>query len=62
VSDLAFLLTVPDYLTDAEAAALPCTGVTAWSAIVRLGGIKPGDTVLVQGTGGLALFALQFAS
>jgi NADPH:quinone reductase-like Zn-dependent oxidoreductase len=54
------LLPVPDYLTDAEAAAFPCAGVTGWSAIVRLGGIKPGDTVLVQGTGGVALFALQF--
>jgi NADPH:quinone reductase-like Zn-dependent oxidoreductase len=55
------LLPVPDYLSDAEAAALPCAGVTAWSAIVKLGGIRPGDTVLVQGTGGVALFALQFA-
>jgi NADPH:quinone reductase-like Zn-dependent oxidoreductase len=55
------LLPIPDYLTDAEAAALPCAGVTAWSAVVKLGGIRPGDTVLVQGTGGVALFALQFA-
>ena len=55
------LLRVPDYLSDAEAAALPCAGVTAWSAIVKLGGVAPGDVVLVQGTGGVALFALQFA-
>ena len=55
------LLRVPDCLTDAEAAALPCAGVTAWSAIVKLGGVAPGDAVVVQGTGGVALFALQFA-
>lgn len=61
VFDESGLLPIPDYLSNAEAAALPCAGVTAWSAIVRLGGIRPGDTVLVQGTGGVALFALQFA-
>jgi NADPH:quinone reductase-like Zn-dependent oxidoreductase len=61
VFDQSGLLPIPDYLSAAEAAALPCAGVTAWSAIVRLGGVKPGDTVLVQGTGGVALFALQFA-
>ena len=61
VFDQGGLLPIPDYLSDAEAAALPCAGVTAWSAIVRLGGVRPGDTVLVQGTGGVALFALQFA-
>ena len=55
------LLPIPDYLADSEAAALPCAGVTAWSAITRLGSVKPGDSVLVQGTGGVALFALQFA-
>ncbi len=54
MSDLALLLLIPDYPTAAEAAALPCAGVTAWSAIVRLGGIKQGDTVLVQGMGGVA--------
>lgn len=57
----AGLLPVPDYLSDAEAAALPCAGVTAWSAIVILGRVRPGDVVVVQGTGGVALFALQFA-
>ncbi|NKI16163.1 NAD(P)-dependent alcohol dehydrogenase [Spongiibacter sp. KMU-166] len=44
-----------------EAATLPCAAVTAWRALVYEGGIKPGDTVLVQGTGGVSLFALQFA-
>ncbi|NQX69264.1 NAD(P)-dependent alcohol dehydrogenase [Paenibacillus alba] len=55
------LVQVPDYLTDAEAATLPCAGVTAWHAIVEEGGVKSGDTVVVQGTGGVSLFALQFA-
>lgn len=55
------LLRIPDALTDAEAACLPCAGVTAWSAVVKFGRTRPGDTLLVQGTGGVALFALQFA-
>jgi len=49
---------VPDYLSDLEAATLPCAALTAWSA---LSGIRAGDRVLVQGCGGVALFALQFA-
>ncbi|MGL4289706.1 MAG: zinc-dependent alcohol dehydrogenase family protein [Phreatobacter sp.] len=52
---------VPDHLTDEEAATLPCAGLTAWHALVTEGGLKPGDTVLVQGTGGVSIFALQFA-
>lgn len=44
-----------------EAATLPCAALTAWRALVCEGGIKPGDSVLVQGTGGVSLFALQFA-
>ncbi|WP_248924440.1 zinc-dependent alcohol dehydrogenase family protein [Paenibacillus hamazuiensis] len=55
------LVRVPDHLTDEEAAALPCAGVTAWHAIVEEGKVKAGDTVVVQGTGGVSLFALQFA-
>ncbi|MFD0587010.1 NAD(P)-dependent alcohol dehydrogenase [Paenibacillus sp. GCM10027627] len=55
------LVGVPDYLTDEEAATLPCAGVTAWHAIVEQGKVKAGDTVVVQGTGGVSLFALQFA-
>ena len=51
---------VPAHLSDAEAATLPIAAVTAWSTLQE-GGIKAGDTVLVQGTGGVALFALQFA-
>jgi len=53
-------IATPQNLTDAEAATLPIAAVTAWSTLIE-GGIKPGDTVLVQGTGGVALFALQFA-
>lgn len=55
------VVTVPDYLGDAEAATLPCAALTAWSAIVTHGQTSPGDRVLVQGTGGVALFALAFA-
>lgn len=52
---------VPAYLTDEEAATLPCAALTAWSALYTLGELKPGHTVLVQGTGGVSLFALQLA-
>jgi NADPH:quinone reductase-like Zn-dependent oxidoreductase len=55
------LVRSPDHLTDVEAAALPCAGLTAWSAVVKLGGVKAGQTVLTQGTGGVSIFALQFA-
>jgi len=49
---------VPEHLDAAEAATLPCAALTAWSA---LEGVVPGDTVLVLGTGGVSIFALQFA-
>jgi NADPH:quinone reductase-like Zn-dependent oxidoreductase len=52
---------VPAHLDHNEVATLPTAGVTAWRAIVTEGRVKPGDTVLVQGTGGVSLFALQFA-
>jgi NADPH:quinone reductase-like Zn-dependent oxidoreductase len=55
------LVRTPDHLSDVEAAALPCAGLTAWSAVVKLGGVKAGQTVLTQGTGGVSIFALQFA-
>jgi NADPH:quinone reductase-like Zn-dependent oxidoreductase len=55
------LVPVPAHLSFEEAATLPCAAVTAWNALVESGGIKPGDSVLVQGTGGVSLFALQFA-
>ena len=52
---------VPEHLTDEEAASLPCAAVTAWNALFTSGGLKAGDTVLIQGTGGVSIFALQFA-
>ena len=55
------LVRVPDRLSDEEAATLPCAAVTAWNALVTQASIGPGATVLVLGTGGVALFALQFA-
>jgi NADPH:quinone reductase-like Zn-dependent oxidoreductase len=55
------LTRVPQSLSDAEAATLPCAGVTAWHALFGDHRIKPGDSVLVQGTGGVSIFALQFA-
>ena len=55
------LVKTPDHLSDAEAASLTCAGLTAWSAVVRHGEVQPGDVVLTQGTGGVSLFAVQFA-
>lgn len=52
---------IPQHLSYEEAASLPCAALTAWSAIVTLGKVQPGERVLIQGTGGVALFALQFA-
>ena len=52
---------VPAHLSDVEVATLPCAALTAWTALTRDGGVKAGDTVLVLGTGGVSLFALQFA-
>jgi len=51
----------PASLTDEEAATLPCAGVTAWNALFNANPIKPGSTVLLIGTGGVSLLALQFA-
>lgn len=51
----------PDHLSDKEAATLPCAVLTAWSAVMVEGRTSAGDTVVVQGTGGVSLSALQFA-
>ncbi len=61
VFDQDGVVRTPEHLSDEEAATLPCAAVTAWSALVTEGGITAGDTVLVQGTGGVSLFALQLA-
>jgi NADPH:quinone reductase-like Zn-dependent oxidoreductase len=51
---------VAPHLSDEQAATLPCAALTAWSALVSYDALAPGARVLVQGTGGVALFALQF--
>ncbi len=55
------ILRVPDHLSFAEGAALPCAALTAWVSVIAQGQVGPGQTVLTQGTGGVSLFALQFA-
>jgi NADPH:quinone reductase-like Zn-dependent oxidoreductase len=54
------LILIPDALDYAEAATLPIAGLTAWNALVY-GGIKAGNSILLHGTGGVSIFALQFA-
>ncbi len=66
LSELALLdgggvIAIPDYLSFAEAATLPCAALTAYSGLTAGSGTGPGDTVLIQGTGGVALSGLQFA-
>jgi NADPH:quinone reductase-like Zn-dependent oxidoreductase len=56
------LARTPDHLDDGEAATLPCAAVTVWHALFTRGGLKSGETVLVQGTGGVALYGLQLAT
>lgn len=51
----------PDAWSFEEAAAYPCAGVTAWNCLFGGRGLRPGDSVLIQGTGGVSTFALQFA-
>ena len=53
---------IPDHLSYEQAATLPCAGLTAWHALVEKGGVKAGETVLLLGTGGVSIFALQFAA
>lgn len=54
------LVPIPEHLSFQEAATLPCAAVTAWNAL-QAGDLKPGGTVLIQGTGGVSIFAMQFA-
>ncbi len=56
------LASVPEHLSDLEAATLPCAALTAWNSLVEQGNVKSGDTVLLLGTGGVSIFALQFAT
>ncbi|MBV8466856.1 MAG: NAD(P)-dependent alcohol dehydrogenase [Burkholderiales bacterium] len=62
VADEDAVAAVPDHLTLAEAATLPCAAVAAWQALFVRANLQPGQTVLIPGTGGVALFALQFAA
>jgi NADPH:quinone reductase-like Zn-dependent oxidoreductase len=55
------IVRTPAHLTDEQAASLPIAGVTAWAALVTGGRLQAGESVVVQGTGGVSLFALQFA-
>lgn len=55
------LIAIPEHLSYEEAATLPCAGVTAWHALVNSGNLRAGETVLTLGTGGVSIFALQFA-
>ena len=61
VFDQQGLVSVPEHLSYKEAATLPCAAVTAWNALVVEGQLKAGETVLLLGTGGVSVFALQFA-
>ena len=56
------LVCIPDHFSYEEAATLPCAAVTAYHALHESCGIKPDSTVLLQGTGGVSIFALQMAS
>jgi NADPH:quinone reductase-like Zn-dependent oxidoreductase len=56
-----WFVAAPQRLDDAEASTLPCAGLTAWFALVERGRLHAGETVLVEGTGGVALFGIQIA-
>jgi NADPH:quinone reductase-like Zn-dependent oxidoreductase len=55
------VIKTPEHLTFEEAATLPCAALTGWNALTGPDGVVAGETVLLQGTGGVSLFALQFA-
>ena len=66
LSDLVLLgaegiVRAPEYLSDVQAATLPAAALTAWHAITRAGALRPDARILVEGTGGVSLFALQIA-
>jgi len=61
VMNETWLVKSPQSLSDTEASTLVCAGLTAWFALVERGTLRAGETVLIQGTGGVALFALQIA-
>ncbi|MGD9564440.1 MAG: NAD(P)-dependent alcohol dehydrogenase [Pyrinomonadaceae bacterium] len=59
--DAESLVRVPEHLSYEEASTLPCSAVTAWNALFESGTLTPGETVLTLGTGGVSMFAIQFA-
>lgn len=61
VLDAAGVVAIPPHLSFVEAATLPCAAVTAWCALNKYRRLAAGDVLLVQGTGGVSVFALQFA-
>lgn len=61
VLDEGGIVHFPDHLSFEEAATLPCAAVTAWASLVSYGNLRAGQSVLVLGTGGVSIFALQFA-
>lgn len=61
VLDQDGVLPFPAHLSFEEAATLPCAALTSWHALMARGNTRPGDTILIQGTGGVSIFSLQFA-
>ena len=61
VVSAAALVPIPDSMSDEQAVALPAAGLTTWNALVTVGRIQAGDTVLALGTGGVSVLALQLA-
>jgi NADPH:quinone reductase-like Zn-dependent oxidoreductase len=61
VSPAHGLVAIPDHFSFEEAATLPCAGLTAWYALTTRGNFTPGDSVLLQGTGGVSIWGLQIA-
>ncbi|MGE3466231.1 MAG: NAD(P)-dependent alcohol dehydrogenase [Pyrinomonadaceae bacterium] len=59
--DQESVLRIPEHLSFDEAATLPCAALTAWNALAVSGRLKAGETVLTLGTGGVSMFAVQFA-
>jgi NADPH:quinone reductase-like Zn-dependent oxidoreductase len=59
--DQGGVVPIPEHLSFEEAATLPCAGLTAWNALAEHGQVKAGDVVVCQGTGGVSMFAMQFA-
>jgi NADPH:quinone reductase-like Zn-dependent oxidoreductase len=61
VLDASGVVATPEEISDLEAATLPCAAVTAWDALITAGNCRSSHTILVLGSGGVSLFALQFA-